>query len=82
MQAAAVQTQSILDQLQIVLASLDSNLRSLLKITVYLRDVSDFPFVRNVLLSSLGNDPPAISVLAVSELPLPEARLQIEAVAV
>jgi len=80
--AAAVQTQSILDQLQIVLASLDSNLRSLLKITVYLRDVSDFPFVRNVLLSSLGNDPPAISVLAVSELPLPEARLQIEAVAV
>jgi enamine deaminase RidA (YjgF/YER057c/UK114 family) len=41
----------------------------------------DFPLVRNVLLSSLGNDPPAISVLAVSDLPLPEARLQIEAVA-
>jgi enamine deaminase RidA (YjgF/YER057c/UK114 family) len=80
--AAAVQTQSILDQLQIVLASLDSNLRSLLKITVYLRDMSDFPFVRNVLLSSLGSDPPAISVLAVSDLPLPEARLQIEAVAI
>jgi len=79
--AAAAQTQSILDQLQIVLASLDSNLRSLLKITVYLRDVSDFPFVRNVLLSSLGNEPPAISVLAVSDLPFREARLQIEAVA-
>lgn len=79
--AAAAQTQSILDQLQIVLASLDSNLRSLLKITVYLRDVSDFLFVRNVLLSSLGSDPPAISVLAASDLPLPEARLQIEAVA-
>lgn len=78
---AAVQTQSILDQMQIVLASLDSNLRSLLKITVYLRDMSDFPFVRNVLLSSLGNDPPAITVLAVSDLPLREARLQIEAVA-
>lgn len=79
--AAAVQTQSILDQLQIVLASLDSTLPSLLKITVYLRDVSDFPFVRNVLLSSLGDDPPAISALAASDLPFREARLQIEAVA-
>jgi enamine deaminase RidA (YjgF/YER057c/UK114 family) len=79
--AAAAQTQSILDQLQIVLASLDSNLRSLLKITVYLRDMSDFPFVHKVLLSSLGDDPPAITALAVSDLPLREARLQIEAVA-
>jgi enamine deaminase RidA (YjgF/YER057c/UK114 family) len=80
--AAAVQAQNILDQLQIVLASLDASLRSLLKITVYLRDMSDFPLVRNVLLASLGNDPPAITVLAVSDLPLREARLQIEAVAV
>ncbi len=79
--AAAVQAQSILDQMQIVLTSLDANLRSLLKITVYLRDMSDFPLVRNVLLASLGNDPPAITVLAVSGLPLREARLQIEAVA-
>lgn len=79
--AAAAQTQSILDQMQIVLNSLDSNLRSLLKITVYLRDMCDFPWVRTVLLSALENDPPAITVLAVSDLPLREARLQIEAVA-
>lgn len=79
--AAAAQTQSILDQMQIMLASLDSNLRSLLKITVYLRDMSDFPFVRKVLLSSLGDDPPAITALAVSDLPLRGARVQIEAVA-
>ncbi len=80
--ATAVQAQSILDQLQIVLASLDANLRSLLKIIVYLRDMADFPLVRNVLLASLDNDPPAVTVLAVSDLPLREARLQIEAVAV
>lgn len=79
--AAAAQTRHILDQLQIVLASLDSNLHSLLKLTVYLRDMSDFPFVQEVLLSALGDDPPAISALAVSDLPLPGARLQIEAVA-
>jgi enamine deaminase RidA (YjgF/YER057c/UK114 family) len=80
--AAAAQTQSILEQLRIVLKSLDSDLTALLKITVYLRDIADFPFVRKVLLASLGDDPPAISALAVHDLPLKEARLQIEAVAV
>jgi 2-iminobutanoate/2-iminopropanoate deaminase len=80
--AAAAQTQSILDQMEIVLKSLDSDLRSLLKITVYLRDVADFAFVRAVLLDSLGDDPPAITAVAVHDLPLGNARLQIEAVAV
>ena len=80
--AAAAQTQSILDQLEIVLKSLDSELRSLLKITVYLRDMADFPFVRKVMLASLGDDPPAITAVAVHDLPLKDARLQVEAVAV
>jgi enamine deaminase RidA (YjgF/YER057c/UK114 family) len=79
--AAAAQTQSILDQLRLVLQSVDSDLRSLLKITVYLRDMSDFPFVRQVLRAALANDPPAISVIAVQDLPLRDARVQIEAVA-
>ena len=80
--AAAAQTQSILNQLELTLKSLDSSLRSLLKITVYLRDMAEFEFVRKVLLATLGEDPPAISVLAVSALPLKQARLQIEAVAI
>ena len=80
--AAAAQTQSILDQMQIALASADSNLRSLLKITVYLRDMSDFPLVRRVLLATLEDHPPAITALAMADLPLRDARLQIEAVSV
>jgi enamine deaminase RidA (YjgF/YER057c/UK114 family) len=80
--AAAAQAQSILEQLCFVLQRLDSDLCSLLKVTVYLRDMADFPFVRKVLLASLGDDPPAITALAVHDLPLREARLQIEAVAV
>jgi len=80
--AAAAQTRSIVEQLEIVLKSLDSDLRSLLKITVYLRDIADFPFVRAVLLAELGDDPPAITVTTVHDLPLKGARLQIEAVAV
>ena len=80
--AAAAQTQAIVDQLQLVLQNLDSNLRSLLKITVYLRHMADFPFVHAVLRASLADEPPAISVIAVDDLPLRDARLQIEAVAV
>ena len=78
--AAAAQTQSILDQLRSVLQTLDSDLRSLLKVTVYLRDMADFPFVRQVMLATLGEDPPAITAVAVHDLPFREARLQIEAV--
>ena len=80
--AAAAQTQSILEQLGAVLKSLDSDLSSLLKVTVYLRGMADFPFVRKVMLAALGDDPPAITALAVHDLPLREARLQIEAIAV
>ena len=80
--AAAVQTQSILDQLQTALSGCDSKLDALLKLTVYLRDMDDFPLVREILSSALSDDPPAITALAVADLPLREARVQIEAVAV
>jgi enamine deaminase RidA (YjgF/YER057c/UK114 family) len=80
--AAAAQTREILEQMRHVLHSLDSGLASLLKISVYLRDMADFPVVRKVLLTALGDDPPAITALAVHDLPLKAARLQVEAVAV
>ena len=79
--AAAAQTQIILDQLALILQSLDSDLGSVLKLTVYLRDIRELPFVRNVLLAGLGENPPAITVVAVHDLPLREARVQIEAIA-
>ena len=80
--AAAAQTQSILDQLELTLKQLDSSLADLAKITVYLRDMAELPFVRRVLEASLEADPPAITVLAVAALPFAQARVQIEAVAI
>jgi enamine deaminase RidA (YjgF/YER057c/UK114 family) len=38
--------------------------------------------VRRVLIASLGDERPAITAVAVHDLPFREARLQIEAVAV
>ena len=79
--AAAAQTRGILEQMRSVLRGLDSDLGSLLKISVYLRDMADFPAVRRMLLSALGDDPPAITALAVHDLPLRAARVQVEAIA-
>jgi len=79
--AAAAQTQCILGQLERTLSSLDSHIAKLLKITVYLRDMHEFAFVHRVLQAALGADPPAISVLAAADLPLAQARVQVEAVA-
>jgi enamine deaminase RidA (YjgF/YER057c/UK114 family) len=79
--AAAAQTAAIVDQLASVLGTVDSDLRRLLKITVYLCDMGDFEHVRRMLCAMLDTDPPAISVVAVSELPMRQARVQIEAIA-
>jgi enamine deaminase RidA (YjgF/YER057c/UK114 family) len=80
--AAAAQTWVALERIRAALDKLDSRLSDLLKITVYLRDMRDFPFVHAVARAMLGDDPPAISALAVADLPLAAARVEIEAVAV
>ena len=80
--AAAAQTYLALDRIRTALGRLDSRLSNLLKITVYLRDMRDFAFVHAVARAMLADDPPAISVLAVADLPLAAARVEIEAVAV
>jgi len=80
--AAAAQTWLAVDRIRAALEKLDSRLAALLKITVYLRDMRDFAFVHAVARAMLGDDPPAISALAVADLPLAAARVEIEAVAV
>ena len=80
--AAAAQAYLALDRVRTALDRLDSRISNLLKITVYLRDTRDFPFVHAVARAVLGDDPPAITALAVADLPLAQARVEIEAVAV
>jgi enamine deaminase RidA (YjgF/YER057c/UK114 family) len=79
--AAAAQAASIFRQLDSVLASLGSSLADTLKITVHLREMRDFPVVQEVARMFFADNPPALAVVAVNDLPLPEERLQVEAVA-
>lgn len=80
--AAAAQTWLALDRIRTALDRLDSRLSNVLKLTVYVREMRDFAFVHAVARALLGDDPPAISALAVADLPLAAARVEIEAVAV
>lgn len=78
---AAAQTWYVLDQMERVLTRLDSSLRSTLKLNVYLADMKDFMVVEQVAQSFWKQDPPALTVLQVSELPFRKARVEIDAVA-
>lgn len=74
------QVATALENLKNVLAAGGSNLGKVLKTTVYLADIKDFPAVNEVYSRYFGEPFPARSCFAVKELPL-GARIEIEAVA-
>jgi 2-iminobutanoate/2-iminopropanoate deaminase len=69
-----------LTNLRHVLRAGGSELAGVLKTTVYLADIKDFPAVNEVYATFFGQPFPARSCFAVKELPL-GARVEIEAVA-
>lgn len=79
--AAATQAWMAFWQMQRILERLNSGLSSVLKITVYLRDIDDFAVLEAVSEIVFGQDPPALTVLQVADLPLREARVEIDAIA-
>jgi len=79
---AAAQAWLALEQIARVLSELDSSMASVLKLTIYLRDMADFEAVEAVSASLFPQDPPALTVLQPSALPLATARVEIDAIAV
>lgn len=74
------QAATALDNLRNVLAAGGSSLGKVLKTTVYLADIKDFPAVNEVYSRYFGKPFPARSCFAVKDLPL-GAKVEIEAVA-
>ena len=69
----------VLKNLNAVLQEGGSSLKSAIKLTVFLTDLSFFPEVNEVFNDYFPNDPPARSAVQVSALPM-NARIEIEAV--
>ncbi len=76
----AEQTERVLRNLEAVLSAGGASLASVLKTTVYLVDLGDFPAMNAVYGKFFPGEPPARATVEVSKLPA-GARVEIEAVA-
>jgi 2-iminobutanoate/2-iminopropanoate deaminase len=79
-QAVQDQARAILEQLAAVAASEGTNLKSLIKITVFLTEIADLAAIRDVLFDYLDGALPASSLVAVSALFSPDLNVEIEAI--
>lgn len=75
-----VQTERVLRNLEAVLAAGGGSLASVVKTTVYLADLGDFPAMNAVYGKFFPQDPPARATVEVAKLPA-GARVEIDAVA-
>jgi 2-iminobutanoate/2-iminopropanoate deaminase len=75
-----VQTERVLRNLEAVLAAGGGSLASVVKTTVYLADLGDFPAMNAVYGKFFPLDPPARATVEVAKLPA-GARVEIDAVA-
>ncbi len=78
---AAEQTMQVLLNLRAVLAAAGSSLDNVVKTTVFLTDMGDFPAVNKVYGEMFGEHTPARSTVQVARLPK-SAKVEIDAVAV
>ena len=76
-----VQTRQVLENIKAILEEAGSNLASVIKTTVYLKDMGEFASMNEVYASFFPQSPPARSTVEVSRLPR-DVRVEIEAIAV
>ena len=76
----AEQTEQVLTNLAAILEAAGSSLSRLVKTTVFLQDLADFPGMNEVYARHVGDVPPARSTVEVAKLPS-GALVEIEAVA-
>jgi 2-iminobutanoate/2-iminopropanoate deaminase len=63
------QTRQVLNNLKNVLADAGSSLNHVVKTTVFLKDMADFPIMNSVYAEYFPENPPARSTVAVAGLP-------------
>lgn len=76
------QAQQVFDNLRAVLEAADSGLDRIVKVTIYLTDMANFPKVVQLRERFFSKPYPADTILEVRALAMPELEIEIEAVAV
>jgi len=77
----AAQTGRVLENLKAVLEACGSSLDQVLKTSVFLKDMGDFPRMNEVYARYFGAHPPARSTVEVARLPR-DVRVEIDCVAI
>ncbi len=75
------QTRFTMENIRDVLAQAGASLEDVVKVTVFLTDMSLWPKMNEVYASYFPNDPPARSALGAAALALPDLLVEIECVA-
>ena len=76
----AVQTARVLENLKAVLEACGSSFGQVLKTTVFLKDMGEFPKMNEVYARYFSENPPARATVEAARLPR-DARVEIEAIA-
>lgn len=79
-ETAAEQAVQVLGNLAAVLDAAGSGLDQVVKTTVFLRDMADFPAVNEAYAAAFGDHRPARATVAVAGLPM-DVRVEIDAIA-
>ena len=74
------QTQQVLKNISAVLRASHLNLKNIVKTTVFLSDMNDFPVINEIYEKEFSDHKPARSTVEVSRLPL-DAKIEIECIA-
>jgi reactive intermediate/imine deaminase len=75
------QAQAVFENMRRVLAAAGAGPEDIVKVTVFLTDVDDRPRINPVRQAFFGETRPASTLVEVSRLAIPGARLEVEAVA-
>jgi 2-iminobutanoate/2-iminopropanoate deaminase len=75
-----VQTNRVFDSLEAILRGAGCSLKDVVKVTVYLADIADFPQMTDVMAARFGENKPARSTIQAAKLP-GGASLQIDFIA-
>lgn len=74
------QTKQVLENLKAILLASGSGLEHVVKTTVFLKDMEEFPSMNEVYATYFASDPPARATVEVSRLPK-DVRIEIECIA-
>jgi reactive intermediate/imine deaminase len=76
------QAEKVFDNIGAVLAAADASPKDVVKVTLFLTDIDDRPKINPVRQRFFGETRPASTLVEISKLAIPGAKIEVEAVAV